>query len=475
MMRLACSSLVSAVALASFVSSGVALRKTRAKRQGSAHLAGVPVYRAEQSHALADQWMVAFGPEATDATLKAFCSQDVPCKTMGHPDEGGIPFVVVKGSEGMLESSIAARQSSVAFVEQDAEAEDFVDATSDQEVMPWGLSAIGVPTARNRGAGVNVYVLDGGIRVTHSDFGGRAIPLYDADVSPPMVCDSSDTTCAGDDRGHGTHVAGSVGGATYGVAPASTLWAMRRGLSLADGYGCIDWLVQNRQTPAVLQMSWGGSSFSEVARAAVDAAVATMITVVVSAGNSRVDACTWTFAGFPNAIAVASSDSSSSRSYFSNYGPCIDIFAPGSDIISAAHTSDDGSAVMSGTSMASPYVAGAAALILHDNPGMSPVQVLQELVSDSAKDHIIDAQSDNYLLWVGMGTPPPTTTPAPTPPPPPCPATTSTGPDSNGDCKCNSGFGCRENGAWGCTYSRPGSKHISYFLQSCTDCSCQAW
>jgi len=430
--RFASSGLVSAAAVASLWSSGNALRK--AKRQVSAQLAGVPLYRAE-SHGLADQWMVAFGKEATDATLEEFCSQNGPCKAMGHPDEGGIPYVVVKAPEKVLESSIAAHRSSVAYVEQDAEAEDFVDEASAPEDVSWGVSAVGVQYASNKGRGVNVYVLDSGVRVSHSDFGGRAIPLYDAYFSPPKVCDGTDMTCAGDDRGHGTHVAGSVGGTAHGVAPESTLWAMQRGRSLGDGYGCIDWLVQNRQTPAVLQMSWGTASLSETARAAVDAAVAAMITTVVASGNSNHDACIWTFAGIPNAIAVESTDSSNARSSFSNYGPCIDILAPGSAITAADHRSDDGLSVKSGTSMASPHVAGGAALVLENNPGMSPAEVLQELQSNSLKNYISDAQSgNNFFLWVGGSENMP---PTPAPTPPPLPGTwvlTGTGCEMDGNC-----------------------------------------
>jgi len=333
-----------------------------------------------------------------------------------------VPYVVLQGSEKALESSVAAKQKWVEYVEQDAEAMDFAVDEPSASQASWGVGAVGVPTASTTGRGVNVYVLDSGVRVTHSEFGGRAIPFYDAYFSPPKVCDAGDTACAADDRGHGTHVAGSVGGTTHGVAPEATIWAMQRGRTLSDGYGCIDWLVQNSQTPAVLQMSWGTGSLSETARAAVDAAVDAMITVVVASGNSRQDACVWTFGGIPNAISVESTDSTNTRSSFSNFGPCIDMLAPGSAITAADYRSDDGLSVKSGTSMASPHVAGGAALVLEANPGFSPAQVLQQLQSDSLKDYIADAQTENnYFLWVGGSDnlPP---TPVPTPPPPPTPA-----------------------------------------------------
>merc|ERR1719499_306366 len=387
--------------------------------------------------------MISFSADATDADVEAFCAQNGHCKNMGHPDKGGVPFAVVKESEKMLEASLQAQQSNkVAFVEQDAEAEDFVDSEEASLVSSsepsWGVNAVGTQFASrngNKGRGVNVYVLDSGVRVNHVEFGGRAIPFYDATFSPPKVCDRTDTACANDNRGHGSHVAGSVGGATHGVAPESTIWAMQRGNSLGDGYGCIDWLVQTRQTPAVLQMSWGTASPSSAGRAAVDAAVAAMMTVVVASGNSRQDACIWTFGGFDNVISVESTDSSSSRSSFSNFGPCIDMLAPGSSITAADYRSDTGLSVKSGTSMASPHVTGGAALILELNPKMNHAEVKQELQSNSLKDLIFDAQTDsNYFLWVGGANVPPTPAPGVTTLPP-TPAPGSWGPVVGNGCE----------------------------------------
>jgi len=386
-------------------SASAARKRGRTQR----HLAGVPLYRAEASQALAGEFMVSFGPKATNAMLEDFCAQNGPCTQMGHPDDGGVSFVVVKSSEAGLESSIAASNFKIAYVEQDAVAEDFEEASSEEEEetslseTPWGLIAIGAPKSRSKGKGVNVYVLDSGVRVTHSDFGGRAVPLYDA--TKPVgsrVCRGTDTQCAKDERGHGTHVAGSVGGENYGVAPAATIFAMQRGRSLSDGFSSMDWLVQNRKIPAVLQMSWGTGYKSTVAEEAVNAAVSAGITVTVASGNSNSDACAWTFAGYKQAIAVASTDSGMRRSSFSNYGPCIDIMAPGSSIKSADYRSDTRTAVMSGTSMAAPHVAGAAALILESDPEMSPAQVLQRLVANAKKGAISDPRTDNdNFLQVG--------------------------------------------------------------------------
>jgi subtilisin family serine protease len=391
----------SAAVFAAVLSDVSGLRKGATKRQATGTLAGVKVHYSEESSALADQWMVSFGPKASDAALAAFCAQ-AGCIAVGHPDEGGFAYALVQGTEKQLETSVAAHAAGIEFIEQDAIAEDFEEESS--TTAPWGLGAIGVPRSRSKGSGVNVYVLDSGVRVSHTDFGGRAIPLYDAaNYRPAKVCTGSgDARCARDDRGHGTHVAGSVGGDSFGVAPASTIFAMQRGRSLSDGFGCIDWLTMNKKRPAVLQMSWGTGSPSSTGRIAVDTAVAAGFTVTVASGNSNEDACRWTFAGIPSAIAVASTDSTMSRSSFSNYGPCIDILAPGSAILSADYRGDTRTSVKSGTSMAAPHVAGAAALVLEGNPQMSPAQVLQQLQSSARKDVIADGRTDNnYFLTVG--------------------------------------------------------------------------
>jgi len=393
------------VALALLCSDASALR--RGAKTASTTLAGISVHHTEDKNALADQWMVSFNEKASDATIRAFCAQ-AGCTAMGHPDEGGFAYAVVRSSASGLETSLAAHTAGVEMVEQDAIAEDFEEESS--AGASWSLGAIGVPQSRSKGKGVNVYVLDSGVRVSHKDFGGRAFPLYDASFSPPKVCDQTDVRCARDDRGHGSHVAGSVGGETFGVAPGSTIFAMQRGSSLSDGFGCIDWLAQNRKRPAVLQMSWGTHSYRQLGEAAVDAAVAAGITVTVASGNMNMDSCEWTFGGVPSAIAVASTDSQMRRSSFSNYGPCINILAPGSDIVSVDHTTDFTSSTLSGTSMAAPHVAGAAALLLEANPDLSPEQVLAELLANSAKDFIIDAKSDNYFLNVGPPVPPGTAT-----------------------------------------------------------------
>merc|ERR1719188_339372 len=285
--------------------------------------------------ALDDKWLVNFKPGTTDAMLEEFCAGR--CSLVGHPDSGGVPFAVLRG-EGMMTQSVMSHQSNVMSVDVDTELFD-EEVDSDPEAVPWGLARVGVANARSKGEGVKIYVLDSGVRVSHTDFGGRAIATYDAGVSPPRAC-RGDANCAVDDRGHGTHCAGSAGGTAYGVAPLSTIMGMDRGSSYADAFVSMDWVALNHVKPAVLTMSFGSGGTSSGAEAAVDAVVAAGVTVTVAAGNNRADACYRTFGFVPSAIVVGSSTSTDARSSFSNYGECVDVFAPGSSILSADYRSD---------------------------------------------------------------------------------------------------------------------------------------
>jgi len=186
-------------------------------------------------------------------------------------------------------------------------------------------------------------------------------------------------------------------------------------------YEALDWLAAGTGSgvrPAVASMSLGGPGSQAAMKTAVDAAVNSGVVVVVAGGNSNTDACNFSPAFVPSAITVGSTTSQDKRSSFSNYGSCTDIWAPGSDVESAAHTSDSGSATFSGTSMACPHVSGGAALVLGVEPSKSPATVLQDLLDKAARDVLSDlkAGDTNALLWVGEGNAP---TPAPTPAPPP--------------------------------------------------------
>jgi len=278
--------------------------------------------------------------------------------------------------------------------------------------------------------------------------------------------------CAADAQGHGTHCAGSVGGNTYGVAPSAQLRSIKVLSDQGSGswswsYSALDYLASSSVRPAVASMSLGGSGQVQGMKDAVDAAVAAGVTVSVAAGNDNSDACGFSPAYVPSAISVGSMTSSDGRSYFSNYGTCVAIWAPGSSVVSASHTSDSGTSTKSGTSMACPHVSGAAALVLGRDGSKGPSAVLSDLMANAERNAISDLNSGdtNALLNVaGEGAPPS---------PAGCPSEFSTGPDSDGDCMCNSGSSCYQGGILGCTISY-GHKSRGWFLPTCYNCACQA-
>jgi len=300
------------------------------------------------------------------------------------------------------------------YVEEDGKV--YASCKTQEKPASWGLDRLSeraLDLAEDRfnyvdsaGSGVSVYIVDTGIRTTHKEFGGRA-------SWGTNEVDNTDTDC----NGHGTHVAGTVGGTTHGVAKAAKVIAVK--VLDCDGSGSysgviagIQWVVRTATKPAVANMSLGGGKSTSV-NSAVAAAVDAGIPFVVAAGNDNSDASLYSPASEPKAITVGSTDigvsgqnSADIRSYFSNYGKLVDVFAPGSVITSAWYTSDTATNRISGTSMAAPHVAGAVALILGENKAFTPAQVVATIINDANNDLIdllctstVCSQTENRLLY----------------------------------------------------------------------------
>ena len=252
---------------------------------------------------------------------------------------------------------------------------------------------------------VTAYIIDTGIRTTHTTFGGRAV------WGTNTVGDGNNTDC----HGHGTHVAGTVGGSQYGVAKTTRLVAVK--VLNCSGSGSftgivsgVNYVTSNHVSgPAVANMSLGGTGSNATLENAVRSSIADGVVYAIASGNSNSDACNFTPARTPEAITVNASTNTDARASFSNFGTCTDIFAPGQNITSAWNTSDTATSTISGTSMAAPHVAGAAALILGANPTMAPQTVASTMYTNSTPNKITNpgTGSPNRLLFVGAGGPPP--------------------------------------------------------------------
>jgi len=307
-----------------------------------------------------------------------------------------------KGFSAKLSASVLETQKSsplIQLIEQDAII-TIAQTCQEQSKATWGLDRVaerdlnldGVFRYGVTGAGVDSYIVDTGIAINHKDFSGRAIWGVN-------YADNENTDC----NGHGTHVAGTVGGDVYGVAKKTTLIAVK--VLDCNGSGTnagvisgVNWVVtsaNSRKRPSVANMSLGGGKSTALDQA-VAAAIAAGVTFSIAAGNSNMDACNTSPANVPTAITVGATGTDSTgatqvdnRAYFSNFGSCVSIFAPGLMITSSWIGGNDAIQTISGTSMAAPHVAGIVAAYLEAHPAATPAQVKSALVAD-ASPNIID-------------------------------------------------------------------------------------
>ena len=340
------------------------------------------------------------------------------------------------------EADIVRQDPAVATVEADNAIVIDEPASSDLTALAveapasWGLDRLdqrflplsGSYSYGSDGSGVDVYVIDSGILVNHADFGGRVSGgAYLLDGEGPNDC-----------NGHGTHVAGIVGSNTYGVAKRVHLVPIRylncAGSGTDSGLiGALQWMINDHPfgRPAVANLSLGGSANSAV-DSAVQAAINDGITVVVAAGNDGTPACYNSPARVAAAITVAATDTTDYSPNWSNWGACVDVFAPGTNIVSLSNLSTTGTAIKSGTSMASPFAAGVAALLLQQTPSATPGQISAQLTAQATPNLVSNpgTGSPNALLY---SPPPPAPVPSPAPPPSPVPPPQTTPPPTSSE------------------------------------------
>jgi subtilisin family serine protease len=359
-----------------------------------------------QANRIPNNYIVVLDQDATGAAADPGAAAAEAEQVIAATATGRLTHVYAHALSGFAaemseEDAIAlSRDPRVRFVEEDS----VMEIVTTQSNATWGLDRIdqasrplnGTYTYTSTGSGVNVYIIDTGIRVTHTQFGGRASVAFDA------VRDGRNGI---DCNGHGTHVSGTVGGSTFGVAKAVRLFAVRvlncSGSGTTSGViAGVDWVTSHHVSPAVANMSLGGG-ISSALDSAVSNSIASGVTYAIAAGNSNTNASNSSPARVGAAITVGSSTINDARSSFSNFGSVVDIFAPGSSITSAWSTSDTATNTISGTSMATPHVAGVAARYLQSNRTASPATVRNAIVSAASLNKLsgIPTGTANRLLF----------------------------------------------------------------------------
>jgi len=371
---------------------------------GPAPAAGAAAPAAAQATAqpVADQYLVVFDNGVADAPGLARRLARAQGAAVLHTYEHAVKGFAFRGSARA--AAALERNPNVVRVEPD---QVVTKVTTTQQGATWGLDRSdarsgldGSYSYNATGAGVTAYVLDTGIRTSHADFGGRASVGFDAigDGQNGQDCD-----------GHGTHVAGTVGGAEYGVAKGVDLVAVRvldcNGSGTISGVVAgVDWVTGDASGPSVANMSLGGGTSSTLDDAVANS-IAAGVSYAIAAGNGdrrgrQVDACQQSPARVPEAITISATNSSDTKASWANYGSCVDFFAPGVSITSAWYTGDSATATISGTSMAAPHVAGAAALFLETNAGASPQAVRDALYNATTKNVVQNSSTaNNHLLY----------------------------------------------------------------------------